>query len=37
MAIRERAPQPQQPPKETRMFRDVPMQPSFPVLLLLVV
>ena len=26
MAIRERAPQPPQPPKETRMFRDVPMQ-----------
>ncbi len=26
MAIRERAPQPQHPPKETRMFRDVPMQ-----------
>ena len=26
MAIRERAPKPQQPPKETRMFRDVPMQ-----------
>ena len=26
MAIRERTPQPQQPPKETRMFRNVPMQ-----------
>ncbi len=26
MAIRERAPQPQQPPKETYLFRDVPMK-----------